>query len=101
MACEKVVDGNYSYLDKFDDDDAINLIKFYEAVVRFIKAGNFPRVIKSATLNYYYAFGLTGFFPRDVEKIRGFAGSIVILDFKLRHSAGFRNKYVMPTGNII
>ena len=98
---EMVVDGNYSYLDKFDDDDTANIIKFYEAVVHFMKNGNLPRHIKDVTLSYYHVFGLTGFFPRDVNKIRNFAGSIVILDFKLRHSQGFQAKFMQPTGDIL
>ena len=98
---ERVVDGNYSYLDKFDDDDTANIIKFYEAVVRYLKSGNLPRHIKGYTLNYYSVFGLTGFYPRDVAKIRGFASSIVILDFKLRHSTGFQAKFCSPSGDVL
>ena len=88
-------------MDKFDDDDTENLMLFYEAVVRFINNGNLPRHIKAVTLNYYYAFGLKGFFTSDVEKIRGFANTLVILDFKLRHSTGFHEKFIATTDDII
>ena len=54
---EKQVDGNYSYLDKFDDDDTEMLLKAYECVIEFIKSGVLPRQIKEVTLSYYYAFG--------------------------------------------
>ena len=101
MANERQVDGNYSYIDKFDDDDAEMLNKAYEAVVNFMKGGNLPHHIKQRTLGYYYAFGLEGFYPRDVIKIRAFASTIVILDFKLRHSRGFKERFVDKTGDLI
>ena len=101
MANERQVDGNYSYIDKFDDDDAEMLNKAYEAVVNFMKVGNLPHHIKQRTLGYYYAFGLEGFYPRDVIKIRAFASTIVILDFKLRHSRGFKERFVDKTGDLI
>ena len=63
-------------------------------MVNFIRAGNLPRHVKAVTLNYYYAFGLSGFFPRDIRKIRGFASTISILDFKLRHSNAFHERFV-------
>ena len=101
MANERQVDGNYSYIDKFDDDDSKMLNKAYEAVVSFMKGGNLPHHIKERTLGYYYTFGLEGFFPRDVLKIRAFASTIVILDFKLRHSRGFQERFVDKTGDLI
>ena len=73
----------------------------YEAVINFIRSGNLPKHIKDCTLRYYHAFGTAGFFPRDIRKIRGFAGSIVVLDFKLRHSDAFYEKFVHSTGNIV
>ena len=34
---EKQPDGNYSYLDKFDDDAFENLSKYYKACITFMK----------------------------------------------------------------
>ena len=83
---EKHVDGVYSYIDKFYDDDHENLKKSYEACILFCKQGHLPKEIQSKTLKYFWAFGEKSFFESDVQKLSNFATSIEILDFKLRHN---------------
>ena len=91
---EKHVDGIYSYLDKFYDDDYEMLSQYYEACIMFMKTGHLPKEIAEKTLSYQHAFGPLEFFDRDVEKVNAWATSIQILDFKLRHNDEFLEKYV-------
>ena len=46
------MDGIYSYLDKYYDDDIDNLSKYYEACIMFMKTGHLPKEIKEKTLRY-------------------------------------------------
>lgn len=42
---EKHVDGVYSYLDKFYDDNYEQLSGYYEACLKFMKGGHLPKEI--------------------------------------------------------
>jgi len=86
---EKHVEGTYSYLDKFYDDDYELLSQYYEACITFMKQGHLPKEIISKTLKYFYAFGESQFFETDVMKLNAWATSIQILEFKLRNNLEF------------
>ena len=43
---EKQPDGNYSYLDKFYDDNYESLSAYYEACLNFMKQGHLPKEIQ-------------------------------------------------------
>ena len=83
---EKHVEGIYSYLDKFYDDDYEHLSQYYESCLQFMKCGHLPKEIQQKTIKYFWAFGPNGFFTADVEKLNAWATSISILNFKLRHN---------------
>ena len=93
---EKHVEGIYSYVDKYYDDDIDNLSAYYEACLSFMKQGHLPKEIREKTLRYHWAFGPSEFFDKDVEKLNAWATSIQILDFKLRHNQDFMEKYFKP-----
>ena len=42
---EKHVDGIYSYLDKYYDDDFENLSSYYESCLMFMKTGHLPKEV--------------------------------------------------------
>ncbi len=73
---EKHVEGSYSYLDKFYDDDFEHLAQYYESCLLFMKQGHLPKEIQSKTLKYLWAFGESQFFEEDVMKLNAWATSI-------------------------
>ena len=83
---EMQVPGQYSYIDKYYDDDTENIGKLFEAIVAWMKQGWLPRHIEPHTLKFYYAFGRDGFFKQDIEAICNWCGSMRILDYKIRHN---------------
>ena len=91
---EKQPEGNYSYLDKFYDDNFEQLAAYYEASIAWMKDGFLPKTIQQKTLKYFYAFGETQFFDKDVSKLSAWANSLQMLEFKLRHNADFQQMYV-------
>lgn len=96
---EKHVDGNYSYLDKFDDDDYTNLERYYEACLLFMKMGHMPKEIAEKTMAYFYAFGPKEIYENDIDKLYAWASSIQILDFKLKRLPQFIEDHVTLTMN--
>ena len=92
---EKQPDGNYSYLDKFYDDNYESLSAYYEACLLFMKQGHLPKEIQQKTLKYFHAFGETSFFERDVSKLSAWANSLQMLEFKLQHNGDFQQMYVV------
>jgi len=91
---EQQVDGVYSYLDKFYDDNFEQLSAYYEACINFMKGGHLPKEIYQKTMKYFYAFGETQFFEKDTAKLSAWANSLQMLEFKLRHNGDFQEMYV-------
>ena len=83
---EKQVDGNYSYLNKIDDDSTKELITFYEQLILFMKLGHGEKDIFEKTLLLMHAFGKKNFFKADLERISNWAQTITLLEYKLRNS---------------